>query len=259
MKITIGLNAASSAIARRSVLGLFITLIVSTSFAAAPVSSPATKLVPSQQPQQTQAAATAQQGAATPTWQPSLPAPILEKILKQGTPKEAFYKTLQFMESNPKLVGNRRYVALVDFSKSIKKKRLFIVNLKSGEVGKFFVTHGQGSDPERTGVATKFSNVEGSKASSLGFYLTKSQYDGMFGVSLRLKGLSKSNSQAESRAVVMHPYYVGPGYEHYYTPDYREKCVNGGCLTQGCFGVPHAVAEILIEHLRGGAIIYAFK
>jgi len=180
-------------------------------------------------------------------------------LANRELPKSAFLKTIEFMAANRKLVRNRKYVGLVDFSKSIATPRFYIVNLKTGVVGRFYVSHGKGSDPYRTGVPQRFSNVSGSKMSSLGFYLTKNPYYGRYGYSLRLKGLSSTNSRAESRAIVLHPYYVGPGYEHLYRAHAGRSCVNGGCLTEGCFGVAHKVSSHIVEYLQGGAIIYAFK
>lgn len=184
---------------------------------------------------------------------------IDKALANRELPKSAFLKTIEFMAANRKLVRNRKYVGLVDFSKSIAAPRFYIVNLRTGVVGRFHVSHGKGSDPYRTGVPQRFSNVSGSQMSSLGFYLTKQPYYGRFGYSLRLKGLSSTNSRAESRAIVLHPYYVGPGYEHIYWKHAGRSCVNGGCLTEGCFGVAHKVSSHIVDNLQGGAIIYAFN
>ena len=49
---------------------------------------------------------------------------------------------------------------------------------KTGVVTPAVVAHGKMSDPDYTGYATKFSNVEGSNMSSLGFVLTGATYTG---------------------------------------------------------------------------------
>lgn len=184
---------------------------------------------------------------------------IDKALANRELPRAAFLRTIEFMSKNRKLVRNRRYVGLVDFSKSIATPRFFVVNLRTGAVGKFHVSHGKGSDPNRTGRPQSFSNINGSQMSSLGFYLTKNPYHGRFGYSMRLRGLSSTNSRAESRAIVLHPYYVGPGFEHIYARHMGRNCVNGGCLTEGCFGVSPKVVDHLVENFQGGAIIYAFK
>ena len=61
------------------------------------------------------------------------------------------------------------------------------------------------------------------------------------------------------RDLVFHPYYVGPGYEDLYAEYQGDKCVDGGCLTEGCFGVAQSVAKKLLQYLKEGAIIYAFR
>ena len=56
------------------------------------------------------------------------------------------------------------------------------------------------SDPENDGTPRRFSNVEGSLQSSLGYYVTAETYEGKWGYSLRLDGLSATNSQVRKRA-----------------------------------------------------------
>lgn len=185
---------------------------------------------------------------------------VVDKALASpGLPKKEFMAALQFMSENQSRVRNRNFVALADYSKSITTQRLFIINLKTGAVSRFHVTHGKGSDPRRTGVPQRFSNQSGSLATSLGFYVTKNAYTGKYGYSLRLEGLSKTNNQAARRAVVLHPYYVGPDYQYLYQRHMGKACVSGGCLTEGCLGVSPKVAPYIVDHLKGGALIYAFK
>ena len=181
------------------------------------------------------------------------------RILAAGVPTKPFAKALRFMNRNWERIENRRYLTLVDYSKPISARRLFILNLKSGKVARLHVSHGRGSDPRRTGTPQKFSNIEGTQASSVGFYVTRRAYDGRFGYSLRLRGLSETNSLAEQRSIVLHPYFVGPGYEQIYREQAGRVCVNGGCLTEGCLGIPHASVERVIDNLKEGSIIYAFK
>jgi hypothetical protein len=73
------------------------------------------------------------------------------------------------------------------------------------------VAHGFGSDPGRTGMATRFSDVEGSGQTSLGLYSIGEAYIGKHGHSYRLLGLSPSNAHAYQRDVMLHPAdYVSP-------------------------------------------------
>lgn len=147
------------------------------------------------------------------------------------------------LSSNPS--GFRRdYMAIVDFSKHSSQKRLYVIDLRSNRVEAWKVAHGSGSDPSNTGYPQRFSNRSGSKMSSLGVYRTAETYNGKYGYSLRLDGLSGSNSRVRSRAVVMHPSaYV------------REGGTSG--RSWGCFAIDKRYSTSVIKKLKGGALIYA--
>jgi len=123
--------------------------------------------------------------------------------------------------------------------------RFFILNLETGGVHAMHVAHGAGSDPDADGYSTRFSNVPNSKASSLGFYLTGALYSGSHGKSMRLHGLSSTNSNVLSRAVVIH--------ESAYV---REANVRQG-RSFGCLAVANSEIANALASLRGGALIYA--
>lgn len=70
---------------------------------------------------------------------------------------------------------------------------------------------GRGSDPDGDGWLNSFSNAHNSLATSEGRYRIAEQYVGKYGISYRLDGLDSSNSNARSRAVVIHEAaYVTP-------------------------------------------------
>jgi hypothetical protein len=80
--------------------------------------------------------------------------------------------------------------------------------------------------------------------SSLGFYLTAETYNGEHGYSLRLDGLSSTNSNARERAIVIHAAdYVAPG----------EKIGR----SWGCPAVEPRYHQQIIDELKEGALIYA--
>jgi hypothetical protein len=66
------------------------------------------------------------------------------------------------------------------------------------------VAHGRGSDPGRTGWLGRFSNEPHSNATSAGAYRTGDFYVNAHGRSMRLDGLDPTNSNAPSRAIVVH-------------------------------------------------------
>ena len=113
----------------------------------------------------------------------------------------------------------------------------------------FYVAHGRGSDPEHCGYLQSFSNEMGSYATSRGAYLTCEWYNGKYGTSIRLEGLDRDNSQALSRAIVMHPAsYAAPAMIATYGKLGRSE----GCLAMA----PEQFNEAL-WHLSGGRLLYA--
>ena len=116
--------------------------------------------------------------------------------------------------------------------------------MDTGHVDKYLVAHGKNSDPDYDGFATIFSNTPGSEASSVGFYLTAETYEGNHGYSLKLDGLSSTNSNARSRSIVMHPAdYVAPG----------SKIGR----SWGCPAVEPRYSVQIIDQIKGGTLIYA--
>ena len=141
-----------------------------------------------------------------------------------------------------------RYYAIVDFNQPSTSKRLYVFDTVGKKVEGYYVAHGRGSGDN---MSERFSNQSGSNSSSLGIYRTLGEYNGHHGRSLRLDGLESSNSNALSRAVVMH------------TADYVSESFirQTGRLgrSEGCFAVEKSVGDTLINELKDGAYIIASK
>ena len=117
--------------------------------------------------------------------------------------------------------------------------------METGSVWNIHVSHGKGSDSNHDGLAEKFSNVSGSNASSLGFYKTAETYQGKHGYSLRLDGLSETNSKARPRAIVVH----GADYV-------KDKEVIQG-RSWGCPAVSRMHSKKVIDLIKNGSLILA--
>lgn len=168
-----------------------------------------------------------------------------------GIPVVALKNALNYYLSRASIVKNHDYLGIVDFNINSVKERFFILNLKTGEVEKMLVTHARNSETE-LGVAGKFSNVVGGEMSSLGFFLTDSEhYVGKHGISLKLDGLSATNSNARERAVVIH----GADYATQWFADTKGRLGH----SQGCPAVSPAKIQGVIEKLKGQAILYLHK
>jgi hypothetical protein len=158
---------------------------------------------------------------------------------------ELLHEAVGFYNENLRLIKNQTYVVIVDFKVRDHFNRFYVVNMETGHVIKLHVSHGVASDPDHDGWATEFSNRVGSKQSSFGPYLTAETYHGKLGYSLRLDGLSETNSNARKRAIVIH----GARYVH-------EKDGPQG-RSWGCFGLDQVVSRRVINLIKGGALLYA--
>jgi hypothetical protein len=142
-------------------------------------------------------------------------------------------------------------VGIADFSRPSNDHRFFLLDTASGRVSNHLVAHGRGSDPVHSGLLQHFSNRIGSEASSQGGYRTGEYYHGKYGRSLRLSGLDWSNSNAETRAIVVHSaWYAEP-----------EQLAAHGKLgrSEGCFALPYNSLQQVLARLGPGRFLYADK
>lgn len=148
------------------------------------------------------------------------------------------------------------FLYFVDYGLESTTPRGYVFDMQSLKVvdGPFAVAHGRGSAPAGAAVPTRFSNREGSNASSLGLYLAEESYSftGRTGgkayhsVGLRLAGLSGAfNGAARARKVVMHgaPYVTA---------------TRAG-RSEGCPAVEPARAKRLIPLIARGGLVFLFS
>lgn len=141
-------------------------------------------------------------------------------------------------------VKNDDMMIVIDYSKHSSEPRFFLIDMNTMQAEAFLVSHGRNSDKNHDGIADAFSNISGSKMTSLGTYVTAETYYGKHGLSLRLDGLDSENSRARERAIVIHGAdYVSPT---------RAKMGR----SWGCPALERAVAEKLIPEIANGVLIY---
>ncbi len=143
----------------------------------------------------------------------------------------------------------RRLLTVIDYSLLSRERRLWVLDLDSGEVlARELVAHGNGSGGD---ASSRFSNRPGSYQTSLGTFVTGATYRGKHGLSLRLRGLDEGlNDKAEARAIVVH----GAAY------------VNEGIVgqlgrlgrSQGCPALSEEAAPRIIELIRGGTVVFSY-
>jgi hypothetical protein len=166
------------------------------------------------------------------------------KTINRIYPESLYQKAMDAI-SRDRSLADRKVACLVDFSKPSHEKRLWIVDLQTGEcLLNTWVSHGKGTG--RSAVAQVFSNVSGSECSSLGRFVPKEVFDGKHGLSLRLAGLDKGvNDFAEQRGIIFHAAE--------YVNEYNAKVYKRQGNSQGCFAVPQQDIKKVIDLLKGNA------
>lgn len=177
---------------------------------------------------------------------------------KQSDPnalRMAFQAYYKYKEAHPEQV-RKPYLYYVDYGLDAHTPRGYVFDMESLKVvdGPFTVAHGRGSAPNARGIPTKFSNREGSNATSLGLFLAQETYgfSGKAGgrrytsVGLRLKGLSgRFNSAARERGVVAHgaPYVTA----------------SRAGRSEGCPAIEPGRARELLPKISNGGLVFLFS
>lgn len=169
------------------------------------------------------------------------------KTLSYDAFKQGVIGYLNMVKRNE--VTKERYLTIIDYSKPSTDERLFIFDVCTQSlVYKSIVSHGRNSGGL---YATKFSNINNSHQSSLGFYKTTSTYQSSkFKLALRLDGMEYSNSKARSRGVVMHG-------ADYATCEFIQK--NGSLgRSYGCPAMPHENFDKVVSWIKHGSCMYIY-
>ena len=158
-------------------------------------------------------------------------------------------RALAALERHAESICHRDMMAIADFSLASSVPRFHLVNLGDGSVKSHLVAHGRGSDPAHTGWLERFSNEPHSYATSSGAFKTDRIYVGEHGPSIRLEGLDGTNSNAASRAIVVHgAWYVSESIA-------KQRRVLG--RSEGCFAMAESSIDGVLKSLGTGRMIYA--
>ena len=180
--------------------------------------------------------------APTFSWCQEGDSPISSGVLRRA---------LDALERHGQSIAHRDAIGIADFSLPSSAPRFHLLNLTDGGVRSHLVAHGRGSDPAHTGWLERFSNEPHSHATSAGAFRTERIYLGEHGQSIRLEGLDDSNSNAASRAIVVHgAWYVSEDLA-------KDRGVLG--RSEGCFAVAQSSIGEVLATLGAGRLIYADK
>ena len=166
--------------------------------------------------------------------------------------REAFNYALQGYKNlkSSGAIQHTGILSIVDFSLPSDKKRLFVLNMENGKLlFNTWVSHGRNSGRE---MATRFSNRNNSKQSSLGFYVTGDPYIGEHGYSLRLDGVEEGiNDNAFSRGIVIHSAkYVDESI-------IQKKGYIGRSL--GCPAIAKEFSAAVIDSIKNGSCLFLYS
>jgi hypothetical protein len=164
-------------------------------------------------------------------------------IISSFAPSDLPARTIELKSYCRSRGYNTDYGILVDYGRSSFQQRFYVVDLNTGEVVmRSLCGHGRGG--ESTVLKGEFSNVPGSHCSSLGHYKIgreRKMYK-LPAMAFELDGLDKTNSNARSRAILLHKSF--------------------GPMSLGCVTVPlvryNTVAELLHSQ-SGGVIMWAYE
>lgn len=159
-------------------------------------------------------------------------------------PTDLLEVTLLYFDQNKASFANQAYIAIVDFKPRSDAYRFFLIDMTTGLVERYHTTHGINSDKNKNGWAESFGNVVNSGKSSLGFVRTAEVYTGKFKRSLRLDGLSTTNSNIRKRAVVFH------GWDKVH----EENVIQG--LSWGCITIDWNFKDAILDKIKEGGLMY---
>ncbi len=162
---------------------------------------------------------------------------VIDKVLK----------TLHCAKKNK--VAHNDILTIIDYSLPSNQKRFWVFDLpKKKLLHHTYVSHGLRSGSREP---TFFSNINNSKASSLGVFNTEKKYYGRYGISLKLQGLEKTfNDNAYNRFIVMHGSW-------YVNEPFIKKYGRAG-RSWGCPSLPLTVVKPIINKIKDNAIMVVY-
>jgi hypothetical protein len=179
-------------------------------------------------------------------------------ITRQSHPdalRYAFAAYFNYRSAHPEQV-RKPYLYFVDYGLDSRTPRGYVFDMDALRLveGPFMVAHGRGSTVPGEDVPVRFSNRNGSNATSLGLYLAQETYafrgksagSQYRSVGLRLRGLSgEFNSAARSRGVVVHG-----------APYVTEQRAG---RSEGCPAMEQDRAQRLLPRIADGGMVFHFS
>jgi len=203
-----------------------------------------------------------------------------KKWVDQGVPKEALQQMLSYYSENQTSFKNQRYLSIADYSKPSGQKRFYLLDTRTGNVTKDYVSHGSGSvggvasgDPDHDGMINRCSHSDGKRTNMtrVGFFRTSNFYfstkhdrrkkgrkgwpnlsvdSGSTVNGMRLVGLSSTNAEALGSGVVMH--------EAYYNQDAMAARNQKMGRSWGCPAFLPGRGAPIMNKISNGSLFYGY-
>ncbi len=140
-------------------------------------------------------------------------------------------------------------ISIIDFSRPSTDKRFYLIDIANRTLlYHTYTSHGVNTG-ENESIA--FSNLDGSRQSSLGFYLTAETYEGKHGISLKLDGLERGfNDRARKRYIVIHS-------ADYVTETFIHENKRLG-RSWGCPALPPDITQDIIQLIKEGSVLFIY-
>jgi len=176
---------------------------------------------------------------------------IYKKVAKKtNVNKKALRKAFNYYKKNQNRKGlSRHYLAIADYTKTARHKRLYIINLQRGKIYRYKIAHGKRSG-SFGGKVRRSSNKRNSKMTPYGFFKVGSRVGKTRKKRYRylsVQGLQRSNkkvgypSRMGGRDVIIHP----------------AKYVNRGGRSHGCFAIRPQDRKNVFSKLKR-ALLYSY-
>lgn len=140
-------------------------------------------------------------------------------------------------------------ISIIDFGLPSTMQRFYVIDLKNRNLLYYtYTSHGVNTGED---MAELFSNKEGSRQSSIGFYKTAETYEGKHGTSLKLDGLERGfNNNARKRYIVIHS-------ADYVTDEFIQENGRLG-RSWGCPALPPDLTQEIIETIKEGTVLFVY-
>ena len=172
-----------------------------------------------------------------------------------------FYLAMQWYNKQRGSLWNAKYLTVVDYSKSVSQRRLFVINMETLTVENCVRTwHGKKSGNQQS--TTSFSNTPNSNQTSIGFFRTPQDLRSNSWRTwkwLFLNWKEYSNDKSLARWIAMHPvwsfFYSKSGWNRNHTRYHRAwESTSDGCITILSVDNPNEI----MDKIKWDSLIYSY-